>query len=455
MKISLGHSASLDLSVDINLMLNPRMLQMLKVLNMPYAELIERIKNETEENPLIEVEKRDLMIEYLRYHSSTPLKEPSLSSPSQKDRSDLETYIKKGTTLEDHLLAQTELLDISNEKKELLSELISRMDENGYVYDWNGICKQIGEETGATQDEIEEALRLLQGFEPDGVGARSLKECLLIQIEAYDFDSPRLMEILKKAVSCHLEEIASKDTATLSKTLDISEEASLQIVDFIKENLTPHPGSLFSASSTPAIPSFSVKTDREGVKLVNLELKYGPEIKLSPQYLKMLEDPGTDKKTVSYIKEKLEKANELMEQLQKRRETLEKIASEIVERQLDYLEGKALFPLPLLQKDLSDKFGVHPSTVSRALSEKYIETKKGVISLRSLCPKAIQGSTSAMLMEKVRKLIMEEDPKTPLTDEQVRARLLEEGFDIKRRTITDYRNKLFISSFAERKKGKK
>ncbi|MCX5749496.1 MAG: RNA polymerase factor sigma-54 [Candidatus Saganbacteria bacterium] len=449
-----GQNMFLDISLNINLMLNPRMLQMLNVLNLPYAELVEKIKTEAEENPLIEIERRDAMIEYLRYHSSTPLKETPSGLPEEGSEAGFEHYIQKGVELVPHLMSQAGLLDISEKEKEIVTELIKHLDINGYIRDWESVSPAVMSALGAAEKEIEEALGLLQGLEPDGIGARDLKECLLIQISEYDFEDETLVKLLKKAVSSHLDEIASRDLAAISKSLDITEEGALQICDFIKNNLTPYPGAAFSSSATPAIPSFSVKKEGPEIKLVNLETRYGPVIKLSPQYLKMLKDPGTDAATVSFIKEKIDKANELIEQLAKRGETLEKIAVEITEKQKDYLFGKSAHPAPLLQKSISAKFGIHPSTVSRAVSEKYIETPKGVISLKSLCPKEILGTTTNSLREKVLQLISAEDNKAPLSDSDIQRLLSARGFDIKRRTVTDYRKKLSIGTVAERKKGK-
>jgi len=455
MRIGLDQTTALDLSLDINLMLNPRMLQMLHVLNLPYAGLIEKISREAEENPLLELERRDSMIEYLKFHSGTPLKDPGLSGGSSGRETELEDYLKKGVDLAEHLLSQAGFLDLDEEDKEVVEELIKHVDGSGYLRERKSIIEKVMAATGAGEEAVLEGIKTLQSFEPDGVGAEDLKECLLLQIEAYAFENKGLSDLLKKAVREHIDEIAAKDLKALSSGLRVSEEAAENIIAFIKDNLNPSPGSAFSSCSTPAIPSFSVKIERGSMTVVNLESKFGPELKLSPHYLKMLKDPKTDRETVIYIKEKIDKANELLEQLEKRRQTLEKMAAEIFERQKDYLAGAAEHPAPLMQKDISEKFGVHPSTVSRALSEKYAETPRGVISLKSLCPREVYSLTSALLRNMVKDLIDKEDKSSPVSDDHISRALSEKGYDIKRRTVSQYRKKLSIASAAERKAKKK
>ncbi len=166
----------------------------------------------------------------------------------------------------------------------------------------------------------------------------------------------------------------------------------------------------------------------------------------------MLEDPQTDKNTVAYIKEKLQKAKDLIEQISKRHSTIEKIINVVIERQKEYFDGKKTCPLPLSQKELSDKFGIHPSTTSRAIAEKYIETPLGVIQLKTLFPRETSGTTKNQIMIDVASIIRGEDTDKPLADKEIQKKLAEKGIISQRRTVSDYRKQSGIEDIYKRKK---
>ncbi len=448
MQLGLSHNIGLELSAELSIMLNPKMLQTLKILNMPYAELIDKISSEAETNPLIEIEKRDGMIEYLRYQSSLPVREKDGHSA---DPAEMGRYLKAGTTLPQFLLTQLDLLDTTQEQKEIIELLIKNLDANGYIQGYADLKKSIKKDLDASDKEIDLALKALQSFEPDGTAARDLKESLLIQINEFNFESDELRTILKAIVENHLDTLGNGDLASVANALKISEEGVKMAADFIKGHLTPYPGARFAETSTPAIPSFAVKKTEKGYDVVNLETKYGPSIKIDPQYLKMLSDPATDEKTSAYISEKLSKAKELVEQITKRHETVEKVVSKIVEKQIGYLKGTSKFPEPMTQKELSEEFGIHPSTVSRAVAEKYIETPVGVIKLKCLCPRETMGLTAAHIRSEISEILSGEDRKHPLTDLQIIEKLAEKGIMLKRRTVSDYRKKLSAGTSAKRR----
>lgn len=449
MQLGLSHNLAMDLTTELSIMLNPRMLQTLKILNMPYAELIEKISSEAETNPLIEIEKRDGMMEYLKFQSSLPVRE---KDGHTADPAEMERYLKTGTSLSQFLLTQLDLFDTTEEQKEIMELLIKNLDQNGYIINYPEIRSSIEKEAGAAGKDIDEALKALQSFEPDGIAARDLKESLTIQINEYNFESPELKEILKGIVKEHLDDLGQGRFSSVAKALNIPEEGVRMAADFIKGHLTPYPGARFSETSTPAIPSFAIKRAADGYNIVNLEAKYGPAIKISAQYTKMLQDPSTDEKTASYINEKLAKAKELMEQISRRHETIEKIVARIIEKQAKYLEKVSKFPEPMTQKELSKEFGMHPSTISRAISEKYIETPIGVIKIKALCPRETLGLTAAHIRAEIAGILSGEDAKNPLTDEQIIEELGRKGIRLKRRTVSDYRKKLSVDASAKRKR---
>ncbi len=448
MDIGLNLNTNLEVRTELNIMLSPKMLQTLKILNMPYAELVENISNEVENNPLLDFEKKDTMIEYLKFQSSLPYRE---KDEKNNDPIELEKFIKSTTTLSQHLIRQIEILDTTDEQKEIVKYLVKNLDQNGYLKNYDEIKQHIANDLSVDPKEVDKALEILQGFEPEGIGARNLKECLLIQINEYGFESNELKDLLKKIVSNHLDDLAENNFEKITNALDIGKEGIKAAADFIKGYLTPFPGSKFSENPIPAIPSFAVKKSKSGIEIVNLESKYGPSLKLNPQYLKLLEDPNIDEKTISYIKENLKKAKEFIANIQKRHETIEKVIKKIVETQKDFLEGKEKFPKPLTQRELSEEFGLHPSTISRTIAEKYIESPIGIIKVKALCPRRVLGLTSALIKAEIEKIIANENRQKPLTDLEILQKLLEKGIFIKRRTVADYRKKLSLSTYNKRK----
>lgn len=452
MQIGINQTAELNVSVNISMMLNPRMLQTLKILNMAYNELLEKINEEAESNPILEIEKRDSMIDYLKSLSGTPVRERTSGKTTAEEERDLENYIKKGTDLSEHLLSQLGLLDIDDDQKELIEHLIKNLDTNGYLPDYEKVRDELAKETGASASDVDEALKALQTLEPDGIGARNARECLLIQIREYNFDSEELRDILEKAVEDHLELLAGKEYGKAARALGITEDAVENIADFIRSNLDPMPGSRFSSASTPAIPSFLTRKDGGSFKVMNLESAYGPKLQLNGSYLKMLEDPRTDQKTVEYIREKIKNAKDLMEQIQRRNDTLQTIVTMMVEAQAEYLDKKASLPRAFSQKEIADKLGIHPSTVSRAVAEKYIETPIGVIKLKQLCPREVLGTTKSSITAAIKKMLGGKDA-GGISDLEMKQKLEDKGIVIQRRSISRYRSALSKGSFD--KKGKK
>ena len=438
-----------ELRQTLEILLSPRMLQMLQILNLPYMELVDRLTQEEEENPMLEVERRDEYVEFLRYLTSDKKikKEADFAElPGLENVGNLEK------TLEEHLLDQLELEDLDQTYHAIAKTLIENIDDFGFVINYPKLREKIMKEFSVSRPTVDKALKIIQGFEPEGVGARDLKECLLIQIQAYNFENQALQEILTKVVERHLEDLGQQAFAKIAKGLAIPESGVEEIANFIKNNLNPNPGASFGGETRHVIPSFAVEKTDKGHKLVNLETRYGPIISVSSQYLKMLEDPKTDEKTKEFLKEKLKTAKNLIEDFSKRSETLEKIARKIVETQEDFLDRGIAWLRPLTQKKLADEFGLHPSTISRSVAEKYIQTPRGLFPLKFLCPRGPKGLTVARTKAMLADIIKNEDKSKPLTDIQINEIMQKQGAKIDRRTVAYYRKELNLPSSSERKR---
>jgi len=297
---------------------------------------------------------------------------------------------------------------------------------------------------------VDKILKLVQTFEPDGIGARDLKECLLIQVREHHFESDQLQQILTKVIEKHLEDVAAEKFGQVAKALDLPESGVKEIANFIKNNLNPNPGASFGGETRHVIPSFAVEIKPKGFEVVNLENRYGPRINISDRYMKMYDDPKTDKETKEFLKIKLKKAKELMEDFAKRSETLEKIVRKIVGTQSEFLAKGVTWLSPLTQKSLADEFGLHPSTISRTVAEKYIQTPQGVFPLRFLCPRGPKGMTVARIKTLLAEIVKAEDKTKPLSDNQLAAKMKQRGAKIDRRTVAYYRKELKLPTADQR-----
>jgi RNA polymerase sigma-54 factor len=438
-----------EIKQTLELLLAPRLLQMLKILSLPYLEAVEQLNQEAEENPVLEVERQDEYIEFLNYLTSDKKVRKEVDF---QELPGLANISRQEKTLEQHLLDQLDLADLEEEHKAIAREMIGNIDDNGYLLAYPALRDRLMQTHNVSRPTVDKVLKIIQGFEPEGVGARDLKECLLIQIEAYSFENEELETLLTKVVKHHLEDLQANDQPKVAESLGIPESGVAEIANFLKNNLSPYPGTEFGGETRQIIPSFAVEKSGQGFKVINLESRYGPTLNLSPHYLKMLTDPKTDAATKEYLQAKVKRAKELIEDFQKRSETLEKIARKIIDSQPEFLAKGVIWLKPLTQKSLADEFGLHPSTISRTVAEKYVQTEHGLFPLRLLCPRGPKGVTAARLKAMLRELIDLEDKHNPLSDEKLTVLMKKQGADIDRRTVAYYRKELKLPTAAERQK---
>ncbi|MFA5839963.1 MAG: RNA polymerase factor sigma-54 [Candidatus Margulisiibacteriota bacterium] len=439
-----------ELRQTLELQLAPRLIQMLKILNLSYADLVDRIHKEAEENVTLEVERPDEYAEFIKYLISDKKIKKEVNF---EEMPGLENIGKVTKTLEEHLLEQLEYEELDPKQKEIATQIIENIDDFGFVINYPALREKIMQKYKLSRPTIDKVLEIVQGFEPEGVGARDVKECLAIQIREYNFESEELQNILTLAVEKHFGAISEANIPKLASDLNISETAATEILNFIKNNLNPNPGLAFGGETRYIIPSFSVEEDHKGnYKLINLETRYGPSLNLSQQYLKMLDNPKTDQKTREFLQEKLKRAKQLIEDFAKRSETLEKIVRKIIDTQQAFFSKGMLWLTPLSQKQLADEFGLHPSTISRTVAEKYIQTPKGLFPLRVLCPRGPKGFTVIKLKSMLEEIIGSEDKKEPLSDKALAEKMHTLGAKIDRRTAAYYRKELNIPTAEDRAK---
>lgn len=438
-----------NIEQELQLVLSPKLLQMLKILNLSYIELIGEIEKASEENPFIEIERHEKLIEYLHCLGQDKKMRKEVD---YREYPGLESMKETKKTLREFLLEQLGYQELQEKDRRIAEILIDEVDGNGYLANYEEIKKNIMGKNGTSPSSIDSALRIIQTFEPEGVGARDAKECLLIQIREFGFDNKTLEKLVEKVVKNHLEDLGKKEYKKIAMALNISEEAVSEISNFIKSNLNPLPAASFGEASKEVIPSFSISPSEEGFKLVNIEEEYGPKIMLSKEYQRMLKDPKTDAKTVKFLKEKFEKAKEMLENIDKRGKTSESIMKIVMERQSDFFKNGSEWIMPLEQKEIANILGLHPSTISRAVSSKYVQTPKGLLPLKFLCQREFSGFSKAAIKARILELVSNEGNVYPLKDEDIVDMLCKQGVGINRRTVASYRRQLGIMPFKERGK---
>jgi RNA polymerase sigma-54 factor len=321
--------------------------------------------------------------------------------------------------------------------------MIGEIDERGY---FSSSIEAGSQKLGIEPEEIERVLKLIQTFTPIGIGARDLRDCLLIQIEASHSGKP----LLKKVVQDHLELLAKKQYPKIARVLKISVE-QVQELGTLIASLEPMPGRYFGSREAIYItPDVIVKkVDGEYVVYVNDDGL--PRLRISSLYRKLLKNRNGDPKTKEYIRDKLRSAQWLVKNIQQRKDTIQNVAQNIVDVQKDFLDKGTAHLKPLTLKEIADRIGMHESTVSRVTTNKYMETPRGIFELKYFFSSGIASSygeaaSSKSVKELIRTLIENEDKRKPLSDQETAALLSSRGFRIARRTAAKYREELGILS---------
>jgi RNA polymerase sigma-54 factor len=333
--------------------------------------------------------------------------------------------------------------------RDAAENIIGNLDENGYL---TATLEEIAESGQHTLDEVKQGLRVVQSLDPAGVGAKDVRECLLLQIESRNGRGGVAWQI----VSNYLKLLETRQIKEIAKQLGRPLEHVQMALDVIRF-LDPYPGLRYSGAGARQVEP-DVYIFKEGDEhIIQLNDDDLPQLRLNAQYRKMLDrDQEPSKEIRNYVKDRYAAAIQLIKNIEQRKQTILKVCQSIVRRQLDFLEHGIDQLKPMMIKDVAEEIGVHPSTVSRAVASKYADTPQGVFELRYFFSEAVQGSAGSatpllILKRRVKKMIEEEDTQHPLTDEQITARLKDEGIDVTRRTVAKYREDMKIPSTHQRR----
>lgn len=443
--------------------ISPQIIHTFQILQLPNIELREYLEKKLEENPFLEqisnAKEEQIKEEGQEIKSYDRDENPlwewlDLSHPDKKTLEQYYNYrlnnLTYKRTLEDYLLDQISLFDLSDKERLIAESIIGNLNEDGYL---KTDLSEIAQELNVKIEEVATVLKKVQELDPAGVAARNIEECLLIQLAR----KGKLNEKLRRLVIEHLQEIAYKRYCLIAKNLGITLEETKKYIDEIKK-LEPKPGRNFAMEerNSTIIPDIILEKIN-GKYEVKINDEIIPSIKIKKEYLSHIRGNNLDSQTKQYLKRQYKEARMLIRAVKQRNNTLQKVIEELIRIQADFFEYGLEALKPLRFEDLAQRIGVNESTISRVIAGKYIKTAQGIFPLKSLFDyKFYRSTTEVQASEKVKKRIAEiiakENPKKPLSDSQIAAILNKEGINIARRTIAKYRKQLKILPRGLRKK---
>jgi len=463
--------------------LSPQQIQMIKLLEVPTLQIEQRIKKELEENPALEEGNEDEEIsaeepeddnfeekdrdqeeftldDYIE-DDEIPDYRLQTSNYSKDDEKRAEIPFSAGSSFHEHLEAQLGMRDLTDKQKILGEYIIGNIDEDGYlrrepvnIVDDLAFLQNIN----TTEEELEEVLKIVQDLEPAGVGARTLRECLMLQLEKKEMSDPTV-ELSYLIIDQYFEEFSKRHYDKIMARLSISEDDLKSAIDEVLK-LNPKPGGLFSDAFTktaqPIIPDFILEHSEDGFDL-HLNSRNLPELRLSAAYSEMLQaytrDKGNKKEmkeAILFVKQKIDSARWFIDAIKQRQNTLLLTMNAILEYQQEYfIDGDETRLKPMILKDVAEMTGLDISTVSRVANSKYIQTHFGIYPLKFFFSEGLQTDSGEEVSTReikriLRDCIDNEEKRRPLTDERLTEILQEKGYQIARRTVAKYREQLNI-----------
>ncbi len=367
----------------------------------------------------------------------------------EKERTPFESFTASLPTLKEHLLWQF-LMTLPEEADEKIASLIiGNINDDGYL---EADIEEIALSAATTPEKAARVLSVIQTFDPPGVGAESLTECLLIQLTHLGINDP----ITRKIITNHIRELENKNYRAIARDLKIKMEEALAAINIIK-GLEPKPGRQFKQDEPRyIIPDIYVyKFEDEFVIMLNDDDL--PRLNINPSYRKAVgRNSGTPRETKEYLREKIRSASWLIKSIQQRRKTIYNVMKSILKFQHDFFENGIAYLKPMILRDVADDIGMHESTISRVTTNKYAHTPQGIFELKYFFNSAIsrvhgESMASASVQDRIRQIIKAESPRKPYSDDKIAAILKQSNIDIARRTVTKYRESLGILPSTKRK----
>lgn len=502
-----GMDMSARQTMGLKQVLAPRMIQSMEILQLPVAALQERIEKELQENPVLElrdnVPSDDLDTNVVEggpvvdnFNPEAPLKHdhsdpgaelefkrlealdrdwdgafnedehrPSRSAVDDlgdKKLEAMQNLVERPQSLQDHLAEQVPDLELDEADRPLAMHIVSFVDRTGYIGRRNEKDEFLpvtlleiatSFEPPATTADVERVLFVVQTLDPLGVAARDLRECLLLQIQA---DTPHA-DLVRRIIIDHLEDVAHNRLPAIQKQTGASLTDIHEALEVIK-HLNPKPGNQFSSEGTRyVVPDAIIERLEDDTYDVRLTDDWAPRLHVPRRHYQMYKNRDGDPQTREWLRKKLQSAEWLRDAIEQRRNTLERVTRAIVRRQKAFLDQGPDHIEPLKMQQIADEVGVHVTTVSRAVDDKWVMTPRGIFPLKRFFVGAATNKETGEQIpwEKVKKALLDmvgsEDKSSPLSDEELEERLQKAGYPVKRRTVTKYRKLLNIPSSRERK----
>ncbi len=383
-----------------------------------------------------------------RYQEQLPAS-ATRKQASDEEHPNYENMVSRSSTLQEYLMAQIGELDFNETEKRIATVVIGNIDDRGYLM---VTTNEISENEGFELDLVEDVLDTVQRFDPSGVGARDLKECLNLQLRN-GFLKNGIVELI---VDNHLPELENRNFVAIAKAMKISLENVIENVQIIAE-LEPVPGRQFGTSDTQYITPdvYVFKLGDEWV--VNLNEDGLPRLRVSNFYSNMVDDKKSKGDDKNYITEKIKSAEWLIKSIRQRQRTIFRVTESIVKRQRDFFDSGVEHLKPMILKDIAEDIGMHESTISRVTNNKYVHTPRGVFELKYFFNSSVtradgQDVASESVKRMISELIKVEDTRRPLSDQRIVELLEEKGIQLARRTVAKYREQLQILPSSKRKK---
>ncbi|HOW97920.1 MAG TPA: RNA polymerase factor sigma-54 [Kiritimatiellia bacterium] len=468
--MSTGQYMSQTQQQRLQMVLAPQLRQSLALLQVPILELRTLVQEEMQQNPTLEEKvARDTPVE-IEPGTGEPEKDKALDFKEEFEvlarlddewreyfhqnqaahpytaedaarRQHFFDSLTQPESLQEHLRNQLIMAELAEEDRRVAEMLVGSINDDGYLVT---PLEDLAQGTGFSLDRIKELLQVIQEFDPIGVGARDLKECLMLQLNRLGKGESTAAAIVRD----HLDDLGARRYPQLAKALGITLEEAQEAARFVS-TLEPRPGRLFSAESANyVLPEVSVQKSG-GEYAIALDRDAVPHLFISRHYRQLMENPDTPADVKEYIRDKIRAGTFLIKSIYQRQQTIYRIAREIVEVQRDFLEHGVSHLKPLTMAEIAAKLGIHETTVSRAIANKYMQTPRGVYEMKYFFTPGFttqdgQEVSNKTIKDSIAQFVAKEDPAAPLSDQAMVALLKEKGITVARRTIAKYRDELKI-----------
>jgi len=439
---------NIELNQSQRVTINFQMQESLQILQLSYAEMIEKINKELEKNPLLEPEANK---DKKEYNKDSYFKREENNSKSEY----IEKTLEQKKNLRDHINEQINI-DINNSEEKLIAlKFLGRIDNNGYIKDddVDKVTKKLQiQHCNITKALVEETLKKIQDFDPSGIFARNLSECIEIQLKSKKLFNSKYHFLVK-----NLELLAKNDIGILCKKTRLKKEELLRMIKNIK-SLNPKPASIYDHQpNINIIPDIILKQNKDNFKL-EVNQSQMPRFDFNKKLYEIIKKKKLYEREKQNLSNWVKSGKLLLDSIKNRERTLEKVTKEIVKHQKNFFKKGINYFYPLTQKEIAKKTGFHESTISRCTSKKYIQTPKGIFELKYFFSRGINSEDKATLLSnkliknKILRLVKEESKKNIMSDKYIVFKLKKNGISIARRTVSKYRKLMNIPSSYKRKK---